>query len=84
MLQFQEKVDRLCFLGCKDGLERGINIRLLVVDRFSIRSVLGDVQYYVNTSLSHIGYSAYQMIFGANPADLRSWQDGGCRLAVRS
>ena len=62
-------------LGRRNGLARGIYNRLVEDDRFSSEEILGEVQWRLNTMLATSGFSAYQMVFGSNPADLFGWGD---------
>ena len=59
----------------RNGLARGIYNRLVEDDRFSSEEILGEVQWRLNAMLSTSGFSAYQMVFGSNPADLFGWDD---------
>ena len=57
------------------GLARGIYKRLAEDDRLSSEKISGEVQWCLNTMLSTSGFSAYQMVFGSNPADLFGSED---------
>ena len=49
---------------------RGIYNRLAADDRFASKQILSEVQWCLNTLPSYSGYSAYQLVFGSNPANL--------------
>ena len=59
----------------RNGLARGIFNRLIEDDRFPSGQILGEVQRCLNSMLASSGFSAYQMVFGSNPADLFGWGD---------
>ena len=50
---------------------------MMADDRFSGRQVLTEAQWCLNTMISASGYSAVQLVFGSNPADLVRWGDHG-------
>ena len=43
--------------------------------RFSGKQVLTEVQWRLNTLISARGNSAFQLVFGPNPADFHGWDD---------
>ena len=59
----------------RNGLAQGIYNRSQKDDRFPGRQILAEVQWCLNTVISGGGFSAYQMVFGSNPADLYGWED---------
>ena len=48
---------------------------MMADDRFSGRQVLTEVQWCLNSMISASGYSAFQLVFGSNPADFYGWGD---------
>ena len=43
--------------------------------RFSGRQLIAEIQFCLNTMVSTSGFSAYQLVFGSNPADNFGWGD---------
>ena len=54
-------------------IARGTYNRLIEDDRFPSGQILSEAQWRLNTTLASSGFSAYQMVFGSNPADLFGW-----------
>ena len=52
----------------RNGLARGIYKRMMADGRFSGRRVLTEVQWCLNTLIPASEYSAFQLVFGSNPA----------------
>ena len=75
-LQLQGKGAPPWVLERRKGIARGIYNRSVASDRFPSRSIIGEVQYFLNAMLIHRGFDARQMAFRSNPADVYSWQDG--------
>ena len=70
--------DRAPMPGCR-GVKmfwRGVRNRLDKGDRFSGRATLNEVQFCLHAMLRRGGFSAYPVVFGADPVDLCMWQDG--------
>ena len=76
-LQFQGVGAHPWTLEGRNGLARCIYYRLVEDDRFSNKTILSEVQWCLNTMLPTSGFSAYQIVFGPNPADFFGWEDGG-------
>ena len=60
-----------------------MNNRMVAGDRFSSEQILTEARNCMNTLLPASEYSAKQMVFGSNPADLYEWggDDEGLLLA---
>ena len=57
----------------RNGLALSFYNRLMEDDRFPREQILTEVQWCLNTLISGGGFSAYQLVFGSNPADLFGW-----------
>ena len=70
-------------LGGRNGLAPGIYNRLKEDDRFSGAQLPAGAQWRRNTLFPGSGFSAYQMVFGSNPADGYGWggKDGDLTFA---
>ena len=69
-LQSQGVGARPWILERRKGLARGIYNRLAPNDRFVGKQILAEAQWSWDTLISGGGYSAYQLVFGPNLADL--------------
>ena len=67
-LQFQGAGALPWLLGRSNGPAGSIYNRLAADNRFSSNQILSEVQRYLETLLSPNGHSAYQLVFGSNPA----------------
>ena len=74
-LQFQGVGARPCLLEHRDGLARGIYLRLAADDRYPKERITTEPQYCFSNLIHSSGYSAHQMVFGSNPANLYEWGD---------
>ena len=74
-LQFQGAGAHLWLLARRNGLARQIYNRLVEDDRFSSKQILSEVPWRPRTLIPAGGFSANQMAFGPNSADLFGWQD---------
>ena len=59
----------------RDGLPRGIYNRLKEDDKPTGREILSEIQRCLNALISAGSFSANQMLFGCNPADMLEWDD---------
>ena len=59
----------------RNGLARGIYNRMNADGLYAGRQLITEAQFCMNTMLSTNGFSAYQMIFGSDPADNFGWGD---------
>ena len=59
----------------RNGLARGICTRLKEGDLLSGKQILAVVDWRLNSLVPGGGFSAYQMVFGSNPADRYGWND---------
>ena len=59
----------------RDGLARGSYNRLKADRVFSGSQISTKAQWCLNSMVSASGFSAYQLVFGSNPMDLRGWGD---------
>ena len=57
----------------RNGLARGIYNRLVAEGRFCGKQILAEVQWRPDTLIPGGAYSAFQFVFGSNPADLYVW-----------
>ena len=67
----------------RSGLARGIYNRLCEDGWFPSRQILGEAQWRLNARIPAGGFSAYQMAFGSNTADLFGWEDDNEDIAGR-
>ena len=58
-----------------NALARGIYNRINADGRYAGRQLITEVQCCMNKMLPTNGFSAYQMVFGSNPADTFGWGD---------
>lgn len=54
----------------RNGLARGICKGLVADARFSGKQILAEVQWCLDTLISGVGYSAYQLVFRSDPVYL--------------
>ena len=82
-LQIQGAGARSWILERRNGLARCIYYRPVADDRFPGNQGAPEAQWCVTTLESGGGYSAYQLVFGSNPADLfvRDSEDGDLLFA---
>ena len=59
----------------RNGLARGIYNRMKADGRYAGWQLITEIQFCLNTMLASNGFSAYQMVFGSNPADNFGWGD---------
>ena len=53
-------------------------------DQFSRKQIPAGAHWCLNSLVSVAGFSAYQLVFGSNPADLLGWGEGdGDLICVR-
>ena len=79
-LQFQGAGAHPWISERRNGLARGIYNRPKADGRYAGRQLLTEVQFCLTAMLSTNGFSAYQMVFGSNPADNFGWGDGDGNL----
>ena len=70
--------NRALIPGCRsvETFWRGVRNRLDRGDRFSGRVILNEVQLCLHAMLGRGGFSAYPVVFGADPVYLYMWRDG--------
>ena len=62
-------------LGRRNGLAGCPSFGLRERSRFVGRAILDEVQFCLDTMLDHDGFSACQIVFDSNSAELHPWQD---------
>ena len=74
-LQYQGVGAHPWVLVRRHGLARGIYYTTHANGRYAGRQLISEAQFCLNAVLSTIGFPAYQMVFGSNPAGNFGWGD---------
>ena len=68
-LQYQGAGSRPWILERRNGLARGTYNRMKADGRYAGRQLLTEVKFWLNAMLATNVFSAYQIVFGSNPAE---------------
>ena len=62
-------------LECRNGLARGLLLRLFADGRYTGGQIFAEARWRRNAMIPASGYSAFQLVFGPSVVDLYGWDD---------